>query len=449
MGKYFGTDGVRGVANTELTPELVFKLGRAGAYVLTKESKHAAKIIVGMDTRISGDMLEAALIAGICSVGAHAVSLGIIPTPAVAHLVREYNADAGVVISASHNPVKDNGIKFFNSKGFKLPDELENEIEDIMINSIDDIPKPIGIDVGTKTVVEEAVDDYVSFLKSTIDVELEGLKIAIDCANGATYQAAPLTFHSLGCEVSAIHREPDGTNINKDCGSTHMESLTDFVKKVNADVGFAFDGDGDRCLAVDENGVIVNGDELMAICGNYLKEQGKLKNNTIVATVMSNLGLFIMGDKNGINIEKTNVGDRYVLERMLQNNDCLGGEQSGHIIFLDYNTTGDGTLTAIQLLSIMKKTGKKLSELKKVVEILPQVLVNAPVDNKKKYEYLSNETIKSEIDKLEKKFEGQGRVLIRPSGTEPIVRVMIEGRDEAILKNEAEKLAGLIKELLV
>ncbi len=448
MGKFFGTDGVRGVANTELTPELVYKLGRAGAYVLTKETENVPKIIVGMDTRISGDMLEAALIAGICSVGASAVSLGIVPTPAVAHLVREYNADAGVVISASHNPVKDNGIKFFNNKGFKLPDELEAQIEDIMINSIDDIPRPIGEMVGSKTVETDAVEDYIRFLKTTTDVKLDGIKVAIDCANGATYKAAPITLHELGAEVSAIHREPDGTNINKDCGSTHIESLKEFVLEIGADIGIAFDGDGDRCLAVDENGELVDGDQIMAICGSYLKEQGKLKNDTIVATVMSNLGLFIMGKEKGINIEKTKVGDRYVIEKMLEKNDALGGEQSGHIIFLEHNTTGDGILTAIQLLSILKKTGKKLSELKKVMEVLPQVLVNATVDRNKKNDYLSNETIKAEIDRLEKKFEGQGRVLIRPSGTEPIVRVMLEGRNKDELYKEAKDLAGLIEKLL-
>ena len=447
MGKFFGTDGVRGVANTELTPELVYKLGRAGAYVLTKETHNVPKIIVGMDTRISGDMLESALIAGICSVGASAVSLGIVPTPAVAHLVREYNADAGVVISASHNPVEDNGIKFFNSKGFKLPDEIEEQIEDIMINSIDDIPRPIGVNVGSKIVENEAVDDYIRFLKSTAEVRFDKIKVAIDCANGATYKAAPIALHELGAEVCAIHREPDGTNINKDCGSTHIESLKKFVLETKSDVGIAFDGDGDRCLAVDENGEFVDGDQIMAICGLYLMEQGKLKNNTI-ATVMSNLGLFIMGKQKGINIEKTKVGDRYVLEKMLENGDSLGGEQSGHIIFLEQNTTGDGILTAIHLLSIMKKTGKKLSELKNVMEILPQVLVNAVVDRNKKDDYLSNETIKAEIDRLEKKFEGQGRVLIRPSGTEPIVRVMLEGRNKEEITEEAKKLAELIEDLL-
>lgn len=448
MGKYFGTDGVRGVANLELTPELVYNLGRAGAYVLTKETAHIPKIIVGMDTRISGDMLESALIAGICSVGAHAVSLGVVPTPAVAHLVREYNADAGVVISASHNPVKDNGIKFFNNKGFKLPDKLEDEIEHIMINEMESLPRPTAEEVGIKTIDYDAVENYINFLKKTADVRLDGIKVAIDCANGATYKAAPITLHELGAEVCAINREPDGTNINKNCGSTHIEGLKAFVKETGSEVGIAFDGDGDRCLAVDENGELVDGDVIMAICGSFLKQQGKLKNDTIVATVMSNLGLFIMGKEKGINIEKTKVGDRYVLEKMLQNGDSLGGEQSGHIIFLEHNTTGDGILTAINLLSIIKKSGKKLSELKKVMEVLPQVLVNAKVDNSKKNDYLSNPSIKEEIEKLEKKFEGNGRVLIRPSGTEPIVRVMLEGRNIDELQKDASELACLIEKLL-
>ncbi len=448
MGKYFGTDGVRGVANTELTPEFVYKLGRAGAYVLTKETSHAPKIIVGMDTRMSGDMLESALIAGICSVGAHAVSLGIIPTPAVAHLVRQYNADAGVMISASHNPVKDNGIKFFNNKGFKLADEIENEIENVIDNCIESIPRPIGIEVGTKKAALDALDDYILFLSNTCPVRLNGIRVAVDCANGATYKAAPIVLHELGAEVLAIHREPDGTNINKNCGSTHMEDLIKFVKENNVDLGIAFDGDGDRCLAVDGNGEFVDGDKIMAICADELKKEGKLKNDSLVATVMSNLGLFIMGKEKGINIERTKVGDRYVLERMLERKDCLGGEQSGHIIFLDYNTTGDGILTAIQLLAIIKKTGKSLSELTKIMETLPQVLINAEVDNSKKNDYLEDNIIKEEIDKLEKMFEGEGRVLIRPSGTEPIVRVMIEGRDKDVIEREAKKLALLIEERL-
>lgn len=448
MGKFFGTDGVRGVANIELTPELVYRLGRAGAYVLTKHTNHTAKIIVGMDTRISGEMLESALIAGICSVGAHAVSLGVVPTPAVAHLVREYKADAGVVISASHNPVQDNGIKFFNSQGFKLRDDLELEIESYMTDKWEEIPRPYGDKVGSKSVNSDAVYDYAKFLKTSTDIDFKGIKLAIDCANGATYKAAPMVLKDLGADVLAIHKNPDGTNINRDCGSTHLESLQKFVVDNNCDLGIAFDGDGDRCLAVDSEGNVVDGDVIMAICGKYMKECGKLKNDTIVATVMSNLGLFMMGEKNKIKIERTKVGDRYVLEHILECGDCFGGEQSGHIIFFDYNTTGDGILTAIQLITTLKKTNQTLAEAKNVMEVLPQVLVNARVDNKRKNEYLSNETIKTEIEKLEAKFSGEGRVLIRPSGTEPIVRVMIEGRDKSVLKKEAERLARLIEGLL-
>ena len=448
MGKYFGTDGVRGIANIELTPELAYKIGRAGAYVLNKQNQHNPTIIVGMDTRISGDMLEASLISGMCSVGAKVISLGVIPTPAVAYLVKKYNADAGVMISASHNPFQDNGIKFFNSDGFKLNDSIEQEIEDYIDNNYDKIPYVEGKDLGYRQVKEEAIEDYVEFLKNTISTNFEGLNITIDCANGATYQVAPILFEQLKANTNVIFREPNGLNINDNCGSTHMESLCKEVLNNKSNIGIAFDGDGDRCLVVDENGSIVDGDEIMAICGNYLKEQGKLKENTIVATVMSNLGLFIMGEKNNINILKTKVGDRYVLEEMLLKGLNFGGEQSGHIIYLDYNTTGDGLLTAIKILEVMKKTGKTLSELRSIIKVLPQVLINAKVNNKNKYSYLENEDIKNAIDNLEKMFEGNGRVLIRPSGTEPLVRVMIEGNDQNVLETEAKKLAKLIEEKL-
>lgn len=446
MAKYFGTDGVRGVANIELTPELAYKIGRAGAYVLTKQNNKPT-IIVGMDTRISGDMLEASLISGMCSVGANVISLGVIPTPAVAYLVRKYNADAGVMISASHNPFKDNGIKFFNNKGFKLNDNIEEEIEKYIDDS-SQIPYEQGENIGYKQTKEDAIEDYVDFLKSTLDVNFEGFDITVDCANGATYQAAPILFESLKANTNIIFREPNGININDNCGSTHMETLCKEVVKNKSHIGIAFDGDGDRCLVVDENGVVVDGDEIMAICGNFLKEQGKLKDDTIVATVMSNLGLFIMGEQKNINVLKTKVGDRYVLEEMIQKGFNFGGEQSGHVIYLDYNTTGDGMLTAIKLLEVMKKTGKKLSELKQVIKLLPQVLVNAKVDNKNKYNYLENEHIKNAIADIEKMFEGKGRVLIRPSGTEPLVRVMIEGDDQQVLEQEAKKLANLIEEKL-
>ncbi len=448
MGKYFGTDGIRGVANIELTPDLAYKIGRAGAYVLNKENNDKPTIIIGMDTRISGDMLEASLISGMCSVGAKVISLGIIPTPAIAYLVKKYNADAGVMISASHNPFQDNGIKFFNNNGFKLSDNIEEEIEDYIDNKYNEIPYVEGSDLGYKETKEEAIEDYVDFLKSTIDVNFEGINVTIDCANGATYQVAPILFEQLKANTNVIFREPNGININDNCGSTHMESLCKEVLQNKSNIGIAFDGDGDRCLVVDENGSIVDGDEIMAICGNYLKQQGKLKNDTIVATVMSNLGLFIMGENNNINILKTKVGDRYVLEEMLLKDLNFGGEQSGHIIYLDYNTTGDGILTAIKLLEVIKKTGKTLSELRQIIKILPQALVNAKVNNKNKYNYLENEEIKKAIDNVEKMFEGNGRVLIRPSGTEPLVRVMIEGDNQEILEKEAKKLASLIEEKL-
>ncbi len=448
MGKLFGTDGVRGIANKELTAELAFQLGRAGAYVLTKENKREARILVGMDTRISGDMLSSALVAGICSVGAHAVVADIIPTPAVAYLVRKYGLDAGVVISASHNPVEYNGIKFFNSEGYKLSDELENEIETIVLSETNMLPVPTGVKVGTKEIADEAAEDYVDFIKTTTDVKFDGLTVAIDCANGASFQTSPMALIDLGANLKVIHNDPDGTNINDKCGSTHMEDLIEFVKETGADVGLAFDGDADRCLAVDEKGNIVDGDKIMAICGIYMKNEGKLADDTIVATVMSNLGFFLMAKEQGLNIEQTKVGDRYVLERMLEKGYKLGGEQSGHVIFLEHNTTGDGLMTAVQLLTVMKKTGKKLSELASVMEVLPQVLVNARIKNEKKEMYLTDDVIKAEIAKLEQKFAGEGRVLIRPSGTEPLIRVMIEGKDKKVMQEEAQRLADLLENRL-
>lgn len=448
MGVLFGTDGVRGAANIELTPLMAFNLGRAGAYILTKENKHAPSIIIGKDTRISGDMLEAALTAGMCSVGANVISAGVIPTPAIAYLVRKYGLDAGVVISASHNPYPDNGIKFFNGEGYKLKDELENEIEDIILNGgLDNLPAVSGAAIGRRTVAKNALEDYTAFLEETLDgLKFDGINIAVDCANGATYKAAPTLLHKLGASVSALAVGPDGTNINDNCGSTHMEALTAHVKAGKFDIGIAFDGDGDRCLAIDEQGNMIDGDQIMSICGNYLKDNGLLAKNCIVATVMSNLGFMLMGEEYGINIEKTAVGDRYVLEKMLECGYVLGGEQSGHVIFLNRNTTGDGLLTAITLVSIMKRTGKKLSELNCYMEKLPQVLINAKVPNDKKEDYLTNEAIQAEINRITEKFEGKGRVLIRPSGTEPLVRVMIEGKDIDEITNEALALAKMLED---
>lgn len=445
MAGLFGTDGVRGVANKELTVDLAVKLGAAGAYVLTKENDHKPTIIVGCDTRISGGMLANALMAGICSVGANAIYVGVVPTPAVAYLTREYKADAGVVISASHNPVEFNGIKFFNFEGYKLPDAVEEEIEKIIADNCSSLEYKTGVEIGQIEYKNDAAEDYIRHSMEAVNIDLTGIKIVADCAEGASYYTSPETFKRLGAEVVAIHNNPDGTNINDKCGSTHMEDLMETVKKEKADIGLAFDGDADRLLAVDENGCKVNGDEIMAIIGNFMKENGSLKKDTIVATVMSNLGMFIMAEEKGINIEKTKVGDRYVLERMKEMGANLGGEQSGHIILLDDNTTGDGLLSALSLLQVVKKSGKKLSELKKVVEILPQALCNAKVPNDKKYDYMNVAEVAKAIEELEKKFDGKGRVLIRPSGTEPLVRVMIEGKDQSQIDEEASKLASLIE----
>lgn len=444
MSKYFGTDGVRGVANSDITPELVYKLGKCGAYALTKQKNDSAVIVVAKDTRISGDMLESSLVAGICSVGAKAICIGIAPTPCVPYLIKKYNADAGIVISASHNPFKDNGIKFFNKDGFKLSDELEQEIENL-IDSKDEIPKPSSENIGYRLDRQEDINSYIDFLATTIDTDLKGIKVCIDCANGATYKAAPRLFKKLGASLTYINTEPNGININKNCGSTHMEELANFVKQNPKTIGIAFDGDGDRCLAVDEAGNIINGDVIMAICSKFLKEEGRLKNNSFVATIMSNLGLFIMGEKNSINISKSKVGDRYVIEKMLENGSIFGGEQSGHIIFLEHNTTGDGLLTAIQLLSIIKKTGKSLTELKNVINILPQVLINAKVCNSKKNDYLNYHEIKNAIKDLENKLKENGRVIVRPSGTEPIIRVMLEGENTEELQKYAENLVKLLE----
>ena len=445
MGRLFGTDGVRGVANTELTPELAMQLGQAGAYVLTKTNSHKPTIMVGCDTRISGDMLANALMAGICSVGANAVYVGVVPTPAVAYLTRKYKVDAGVVISASHNSVEFNGIKFFNGDGYKLPDAIEDEIEAIINNGLEKLPRPIGSGVGKIKYRTDAREEYVNHCLKAVDMHLDGIKIVVDCAEGASFYTSVETLKELGANVVAIHNSPDGTNINANCGSTHMEELMARVVYEKASLGLAFDGDADRLLAVDENGHEVNGDEIMAIIGNYMKQQGKLKKNTIVATVMSNLGFFIMGEENGINIEKTKVGDRYVLERMKEMGANLGGEQSGHIIFLDDNTTGDGLISALHLLEVVVESGKTLSELKQIMEVMPQALVNAKVPTHKKDKYMEYPEIAEAIEKLEKDFDGKGRVLIRPSGTEPLVRVMIEGKDQALIEEEAKKLAELIQ----
>lgn len=445
----FGTDGVRGVAGSELTIELATQLGQAGAYVLTKEQEHQPTIIVGCDTRISGGMLASALMAGICSVGANAIYVGVVPTPAIAYLTRKHKVDAGVVISASHNPMEFNGIKFFNGDGYKLSDALEDEIEALIHSNMDGVTLPTGSGVGRIDYRFDLKDEYVEFMKKCVPVDLKGLKIVVDCAEGASYYTSVRTLEDLGANLIPIHITPDGTNINANCGSTHMDELQARVVYEKADLGIAFDGDADRMLAVDESGKMVDGDQLMAICGNYMKEKGTLKKNTIVVTVMTNLGFTLMGEEKGIHVEKTRVGDRYVLENMLQNGYNIGGEQSGHIIFLDDNTTGDGLLSALHLLQVMVETGRKLSDLAAVMEVLPQALVNAKVPNHKKDKFMEYAEISDAIKKVEERFGGEGRVLIRPSGTEPLVRVMIEGKNQEEIDSEAKKLADLITKIML
>ena len=449
MARLFGTDGVRGVANEELTPLLAMQLGQAGATVLTKENEHRPTIMVGCDTRISGDMLANALMAGICSVGANAVYVGVIPTPAVAYLTKKYKVEAGVVISASHNPVEFNGIKFFDGNGYKLPDSMEDEIEALIRNGMQGVEFPTGSRVGKIKYRTDAREEYINHAVQTVPVDLSGMKIVVDCAEGASYYTSVEALRELGATVVPIHNMPDGTNINANCGSTHMEELQARVVFEKADVGLAFDGDADRLLAVDENGEMVDGDQIMGIVGVHMRDQGKLKKDTIVATVMSNLGFFKMGEREHLNMEQTKVGDRYVLERMREIGASLGGEQSGHIIFLDENTTGDGLLSALHLLQVMVDTKKPLSELAKVMTVMPQALINAKVPNHKKDRYMEYPEIAGAIEELDRKFAGEGRVLIRPSGTEPKVRVMIEGKYQKMIEEEARKLADLIQNIML
>lgn len=450
MGRLFGTDGVRGVANKELTPQLAFEIGRAGAYVLTEEGGEKPKILVGKDTRISGGILEAALVSGICSVGAESVIAGVIPTPAIAYLVRTHGYDAGVVISASHNSFEHNGIKFFSKDGYKLSDATEERIERIILDNAETIMCPTHENIGHISYDDSLAKDYIRFVQSTTDVRLDGMKIAIDCANGASSVTAKQALSELGAKVTAINDAPNGININADCGSTHMEKLMKFVAENDFDAGLAFDGDADRVLAVDENGKYVDGDKIMAICALDMRKRGILPDNTVVATVMSNLGFFVMGKEQNLNIKSTKVGDRYVLEEMLKYGHRIGGEQSGHVILLEHNTTGDGLVTGIQLLSVIKRNGKKLSELASVMQVYPQVLINAHVKNEYKNEesYLAFPEIKEKIESIEKEFSDSGRVLIRPSGTEPLVRIMIEGKDEKLIKERAEELSKLMEKKL-
>ncbi|MCF6464629.1 phosphoglucosamine mutase [Clostridium sp. Cult2] len=444
MGKLFGTDGIRGIANKDLTPELAFKVGRSGAYILSNGNK--GRIVIGKDTRKSGDMLEAALIAGICSMGLDVISLGVVPTPAVAYLTRKYDALAGVVISASHNPVEYNGIKFFNSSGYKLMDAVENEIEKLVLDSEEISLRPTKEDIGQTIIEDEGYKHYIDHLKSTIKGDLSGVKIAVDCGNGALYKIAPKLLKELNGEIIVINDKPNGCNINVECGSTNPSMIQSLVRETKADIGLSFDGDGDRLIAVDEQGGIIDGDHILAICGTYLRNSGKLRNNTVVGTVMTNMGLDIYLKSKGIDIVKTAVGDRYVLEEMLANDYVLGGEQSGHIIFLEHNTTGDGLLTGLQMIQVKKETGKKLSELNNLMTKFPQVLINAKVKNELKNYYLEDKEIKLRIEKIENMFHGEGRVVIRPSGTEPLVRVMIEGKKREKIEHIAKELAEFIEE---
>ena len=450
MKKYFGTDGIRRIANTHLTPELVYKVAKAGAYVLSKHSNHTPTILIGRDTRISGTLIESAMTAGFLSYGANVKLLGVIPTPAVAYLTKKLNADASVVISASHNTFEFNGIKFFSNKGMKIPDEIEEEIEEVMdsgkLEELTAKNEKIGISEIEFDLMNEYKEFIVNIFKDDIKKNLrEDFVVGIDTANGATYKIAEKIFTELGINYRIISNEPTGININENCGSTHLENIKKFVKDNKLSLGIAYDGDGDRCLAVDENGNTIDGDIVLAIVSKYLKEKNKLNKDTVVATVMSNLGLKKYTQTNNLNLVQTKVGDRYVLEEMLKNNYNLGGEQSGHIIMLDYNPTGDGILTSLMLIKILLEANATASKLTDIITIYPQVLVNAKVDDKKKYDYSEDEEIQKEIEKLENEFSGDGRVLIRTSGTEPLVRVMIEGKDIDLLTKKANELAKLIE----
>ena len=450
MGRLFGTDGIRGIANQDLTCELATQLGRAAAKVLTNKSNHHPKVLIGKDTRLSSDMLENAMAAGLCSIGASVVTLGVVPTPAVAYLVEKYKADAGVMISASHNSFEYNGIKIFSGDGYKLPDDLEERIEDIILGKSDishEFPTEAGI--GTVTRAENAVRDYIDHVKNTVHFSLNGLKIAIDTANGSASATAEALFTELGAEVVMLNDRPDGINVNQDCGSTHMEGLIEYVKTHEVDAGVAFDGDADRCLMVDEQGNFVDGDFIMAICAMDMKSRGKLAGNTVVGTIMTNLGFQRFCEENGMEFEATKVGDRYVLEEMLLDGYNFGGEQSGHVIFRDFATTGDGQLTACQLLSLMRRREAKLSSLATLMRRFPQTMLNIQVSPEGKLAFYTDHKVKAAIDKASETLGKDGRVIVRPSGTEPLLRVMVEGKDEELIQKLAEDVAQVIREELV
>ncbi|MGQ9823551.1 MAG: phosphoglucosamine mutase [Desulfotomaculales bacterium] len=443
MGVMFGTDGVRGVANRELTPELAVKIGRAGAHVLAQKTP-GAPLVIGRDTRISGDMLEAALVAGICSAGVRVLKAGVLPTPAVAYLARSLGAAGGVVISASHNPVADNGIKFFGPDGFKLPDSTEEEIERL-IASPHELPAPVGAAVGCCRDIPDAAGRYAGFLREKVSVDLSGLKIAVDCANGAASHVVPGLLEKLGAAVVPVFHLPNGVNINAACGSTHPAALQETVRSCGADLGLAFDGDADRLIAVDEQGNVVDGDQIMVICGRDLKAKGRLAKNTVVVTVMSNLGLHQAFRRDGVEVVETKVGDRYVLEELRKRGAVFGGEQSGHILFLDDHTTGDGILTALKLLAVLVERKAPLSELAAQMERFPQLLVNVRVADKQKV--MASPVLQAALRRQMERLNGQGRILVRPSGTEPLVRVMAEGKRPEELKRIVEELAGVVQSL--
>ena len=449
MSKLFGTDGVRGVANKTLTADLAFNIGRATALILLDKNGEIEnkQILIGTDTRRSKDLLEASLVAGICSMGVDVVSLGVVPTPAVSYLVRHFNALGGIVVSASHNPPEYNGIKVFNNDGYKLGDTLESEIEDLIMRGFNSFEKPLGQDVGINIKDYKAVEHYINHLKSSVEVDFTGMKIAIDCGNGALSNIAPKVLKSMGADLVSINTEPNGMNINVESGSTYPEKIQKLVLESKADIGLSFDGDADRLIAVDEKGIVMNGDHILAICGKDLKEKAKLRNNTVVCTVMSNMGLEEYLNENGIEVIKSRVGDKYVIEDMKKGDYILGGEQSGHIIFGEYNTTGDGLQAGFKLLEVLKKSGKKLSELNGAMKDYDQVLVNARVRDELKHTYLEELDIKNQIDKVTDKFEGKGRVLIRPSGTEPLIRVMIESKNGK--DKDGKSIYDIAKELAI
>lgn len=449
MGRLFGTDGARGVANTELTCELAMQIGRAAALVLSEDNGGRRPVVmIGMDTRASGAMLEGALTAGLCSVGADVLLLGVVPTPAVAYMVVKHGADAGIMISASHNPCEYNGIKIFASTGYKLPDAVENQIEAIVLDQAEEIPVPVGSGVGMLHRVEDAVDEYVTHVAETIDVRLDGLRLALDCANGSASVTAAKLFHRLGADVEIHSAQPDGVNINDNCGSTHIGNLQKIVREGSFDAGFAFDGDADRCLAVDNNGDLVDGDYILALMAEDMKERGVLAGNAVVGTILTNMGFHRFCAERGMDFVATKVGDRYVLEEMLKKGYNLGGEQSGHVIFLDHCTTGDGQLTAVQICGLLARSGKKFSEFTGLVKPLPQTMVNVRVAADGKARMDSCEELKNAVKAAEDELGNNGRVLIRPSGTEPLIRVMTEGVDKDQIFRMADELAEVVRTYL-